>query len=158
MAITDRNLAAGTKLVARYKKQAYVCEVVQTEEGLRYRVDGKDHKSPSAAGSAVMGGAACNGWRFWSLEGEATEPTTQTEQPAEAAKPRVAKVIRKLPNQKGAPEGHERWYCNACADGFLVPTGETPNACPKGHRAKPNGDGEVATTTDGGQLEGEATE
>ena len=71
MAIENRELAPGTKLVARYKGQVYTAEVVQTDEGVRYRLeDGKDYKSPSSAGSAVMGGNATNGWRFWSLQGE----------------------------------------------------------------------------------------
>jgi hypothetical protein len=38
-------------------------EVVKTDDGIRYRLDdGRKFKSPSAAGSAVMGGKACNGW------------------------------------------------------------------------------------------------
>ena len=53
MSIEDRNLAAGTKLVARYKGKEYTAEVVETEEGLRYRLeDGKEFKSLSSAGSA----------------------------------------------------------------------------------------------------------
>jgi len=36
---------------------------VKTDDGIRYRLDdGRKFKSPSAAGSAVMGGKACNGW------------------------------------------------------------------------------------------------
>ncbi len=38
MAIEDRNLAVGTKLVARNKKQVFTCEGVQTDEGVRYRL------------------------------------------------------------------------------------------------------------------------
>jgi len=72
MSIEDRGLEPGTKLVGRYKGQEHTAEVVETKEGIRYRLeDGREFKSPSAAGSAVMGGKACNGWRFWSLaEGE----------------------------------------------------------------------------------------
>jgi hypothetical protein len=44
------------------------CEVVKTEEGLRFRLDdGTEHRSPSSAGKAAMSGVACNGWRFWSV-------------------------------------------------------------------------------------------
>ena len=65
--IENRELAAGTRLVARFKKEARTCEVVETADGLRYRLDdGSEHKSPSSAGKAVTGGA-CNGWRFWSI-------------------------------------------------------------------------------------------
>jgi hypothetical protein len=39
MSIEDRNLKPGTKLVARYKGKEYTAEVVQTEEGLRYRLE-----------------------------------------------------------------------------------------------------------------------
>jgi hypothetical protein len=72
MAIAERRLAPGTVLEARYKGRIYRCEVVSGEGGVRYRLeDGRECASPSAAGSAVMGGKACNGWRFWSLAGEA---------------------------------------------------------------------------------------
>ena len=70
MNIENRELTAGTKLVARYKKQEHTCEVVEVDGAIRYRLaDGREFKSPSSAGSAVMGGTACNGWRFWSVAG-----------------------------------------------------------------------------------------
>ena len=81
MSIEDRNLKPGTVLVARYKKRDHRCDVVKGE-GSRvvYRLeDGQEFKSPSAAGSAVMGGVACNGWRFWSLEGDLPEPKAATK-------------------------------------------------------------------------------
>ena len=86
MALVDRNLRVGTKLVARYKKVAYHAEVVAGEEGkVRYRLeDGREFKSPSAAGSAVMGGNACNGWAFWSLAGAETAPTLAQDAPTVA--------------------------------------------------------------------------
>jgi len=74
MAITDRDLSEGTRLVARYKKQTFVCTVEKEAIGGKLAFvleDGRRFKSPSAAGSAVMGNIACNGWRFWSVEGEA---------------------------------------------------------------------------------------
>jgi len=62
-------LGVGTKLVARYKGVEHTVEVVSNEDGKpRYRLaDGREFKSPSAAGSAVMNGQAANGWRFWSV-------------------------------------------------------------------------------------------
>ena len=39
MPIENRNLEPGTKLVGRYKGQTYQAEVVQTEEGIRYRLE-----------------------------------------------------------------------------------------------------------------------
>ncbi len=69
MTITDRSLKPGTRLTATYKKKVYAAEVIAgKEDGIRYRLaDGREFASPSAAGRAVMGGVACNGWRFWSL-------------------------------------------------------------------------------------------
>ena len=127
MAIEDRNLKAGTKLVARYKGQEHTAEVVKTEEGLRYRLkDGREFKSPSSAGSAVMGGSACNGWRFWSVAG------------AEAAKP---KAVKKAEKKAKANPGNGlitrledgRWFCSACQEPFEAPAGVEPQGCPQGH-------------------------
>jgi Restriction Enzyme Adenine Methylase Associated len=74
MPITDRNLTPGTILTARYKKQVFTCTLVPTDDGPRYELeDGKRFKSPSAAGSQVMNGTACNGWAFWSLKGDEPE-------------------------------------------------------------------------------------
>ena len=61
MPIDNRDLAAGTRLVARYKGKEHACEVVQTEQGIAYRLDGKDFNSPSSAGREVTGGVAVNG-------------------------------------------------------------------------------------------------
>jgi hypothetical protein len=68
MSIKDRNLKPGTHLTGRYHKQSYSCEVIEGEEGkLRYRLaDGREFKSPSAAGMAITG-HACDGWVFWSV-------------------------------------------------------------------------------------------
>ncbi len=92
MALSNRNLEPGTVLAARYKKQGYRCEVVAGEDGKpRYRLaDGREYGTPSAAASAVMGGTAANGWRFWSLEGdlpEASEPKAKRAKAAPKAKP-----------------------------------------------------------------------
>ena len=62
MPIENRNLEPGTRLVARYKKEDRTCEVVETPDGLRYRLDnGTEHKSPSSAGKAAT--AARISWR-----------------------------------------------------------------------------------------------
>ena len=124
MAIEDRNLKAGTKLVARYKGKDYTCQVVKKSEGdgVLYVLDGPIgsafYKSPSAAGSAVMGGNACNGWRFWSLEGQEPAPKAKAKE-AEAA------GFRRIP-------GGRAW-CNGCAAAFKVKAGTTPPTCPEGH-------------------------
>ncbi len=130
MPIENRNLAAGTRLVARYKKEVHTLEVVQTEERLRYRLaDGREFKSPSAAGSAVMGGTACNGWRFWSLEGtepparekkakEPKQPKTRAER-QEAAMPKIAKRRRaRKGNGVKVNEGLDAFRCETCGAEF----------------------------------------
>jgi hypothetical protein len=167
MPIENRNLVAGTKLTARYKKQLYTCQVVEGEGGkLRYRLeDGREFKSPSAAGMAITG-HACDGWVFWSVETAQTNPEVQqaevnqteviqtetkqepvaveaaqvvvAEGPVQAPSrqaPKGRKRIFKQPNQMGVPEGMTRWYCYDCSSGFNVPTGQKPEACPQGHAA-----------------------
>ena len=48
MPLENRNLEPGTTLVARYKKAERICEVVQTDDGVRFRLDdGTEHRSPS---------------------------------------------------------------------------------------------------------------
>jgi hypothetical protein len=116
--LRDR-LEAGTRLVARYKGADYVAEVVAGAEGKpRYRLaDGQEFKSPSAAGSAVMGGIACNGWHFWSLEGEATaaatKPTTRAVQPNTAPTPTVAGTGQDADTAKARPR------CTRCGKQFV---------------------------------------
>src|SRR5438132_12203531 len=91
--IEDRDLKVGTVLTARYKKQDRTCEVVETPDGVRYRLDdGTEHKSPSSAGKAAMDGVACNGWRFWSVQGsEPARRKPNAEKPAKSAKAKPAK-------------------------------------------------------------------
>jgi hypothetical protein len=86
-------LEPGTVLVARYKGAEHRAEVVGGEDGKTlYRLaDGREFKSPSSAGSAVMGGVACNGWRFWSLQGD-TPTTGAKPTPVKARKPRKPKA------------------------------------------------------------------
>jgi hypothetical protein len=133
--IENRDLAAGTRLVARYKKQEHTATVVEGEEGgLRYRLeDGREFKSPSAAGSAVMGGVACNGWRFWSLAGEAepAPPKKQRKAPKPATK---SQGFQRLPNGEGAPEETAKFFCDGCMEAFEAPVGDEPATCPKGHQ------------------------
>ena len=148
MPIENRNLTPGTKLAARYHKQSYICEVVEGEGGkLRYRItDGREFKSPSAAGMAITG-HACDGWKFWSLQTEETTPVVETEtkeQPAEQT-PEPAQTAAKtdskktgvflVPNQKGVPEGQIRWFCRECGKSFMASAVEIPGVCPAKHQA-----------------------
>jgi hypothetical protein len=141
MPIENRNLEIRTRLVATYKKQAYVCTVEAGEEGKTvFALDGKTYSSPSAAGSAVMGGVACNGWRFWSIEGQ---ETPKTEKPAKregkAKTERAAKPKRERKQRARAFKLFERmddgrFWCNGCMAPFDSEA-EKPEACPQGHRA-----------------------
>jgi hypothetical protein len=130
--IENRNLEPGTVLTARYKKEDRTCEVVQTDEGLRYKLDdGTEHKSPSSAGKAAMGGVACNGWRFWSVQGTEQpkrEPKAKAGKPAKeaaakkpakakaTAKPKTAKP-KKSKAMRTAANG-ESYGCGVCPETF----------------------------------------
>ena len=155
MPIENRNLTKGTKLVGRYHKESYTCEVVETEGKLKYRLqDGREFKSPSAAGMAITG-HACDGWVFWSVQTEEKVPATNTEnqEPAPAAEtkqtvpvtetaPNATKTDHKktgvflVPNQKGVPEGQIRWFCRDCGKSFITSAVEIPGVCPAKHQAK----------------------
>jgi hypothetical protein len=100
-----KQLAAGMRLVASYRKETHTAEVIEGEEGkLRFRLaDGREFTSPSAAGAAVMGGIACNGWRFWSLStDEAEEP-----KPAPAKQPRASRAKKAKPAPEAEAETTE---------------------------------------------------
>ena len=115
MAIENRNLEPGTKLIAKYKKEEYRAEVVAGDEGkVKYRLtDGREFKSPSAAGTAITS-KACNGWAFWSVDpgdppGEPEEPETQESQSEDSAGPEAEEPpssagFRRVPNQRGVGE------------------------------------------------------
>lgn len=136
MPIEDRNLAPGTVLVAHYKKEMVTCTLVEREEGARYELeDGRRFKSPSAAGSAVMKGIACNGWMFWSLQGDEPDVVERPSlpKPPRSAKVRAVQQVKKVRKQEGVAEGQVRWYCSACQEGFLVQADTTPEICPRGH-------------------------
>ena len=61
-----------------------------------------------------MGGKVANGWRFWSLDGEAPAAEPAAEKPkAKQANGKNGKLISRTPNQKGLAEGQTRWFCNA---------------------------------------------
>ena len=144
MPIENRELAAGTRLVARYKKQDRACEVVETAEGVRYQLDdGTEHRSPSSAGKAVTGGS-CNGWVFWSVEDTEKpkrEPKPKAEKPKEepAAKPaksnvppkKGAKTKRTKPKKSKAMRAAaigDSYGCGACGESFPTMKAATAHA------------------------------
>ena len=137
MAIEDRNLTVGTRLVASYRKQAHACMVEKAEEGdgkVFVLEDGRKFKSASAAASAVMGGKAVNGWRFWSVQGTKPKAKEGGEKPETQAS-KSKRLVYRVPNQKGIAEGQSRWFCRACMKGFVIGGDRQPEACPAGHRA-----------------------
>ena len=131
MTIENRNLKPGTVLVAVYpargpKHKEYHCEVVAGEEGkVAYRLkDGRKFTSPSAAGTAVMGGTACNGWRFWSPVGEEPKPKRTSKKGGNPGKGKNGLIER-------LEDG--RFFCSACMEPFDAPEGVEPLGCPQGH-------------------------
>src|SRR5438105_1966929 len=141
MAIEDRDLKVGTGLVARYKNQDRTCDVVETPDGVRYRLDdGTEHRSPSSAGKAAMGGVACNGWRFWSVQGSAParrEPEPKAEKVVKSPKDKPAKKATKSKKhaakkpqgkaQRAASKG-DSYGCGACGETFPTMKAATKHA------------------------------
>ncbi len=91
MAIRNRNLEAGTKLISKYKKEEHRAEVIAGEgDKIMYRLnDGREFKSPSGAGTAITG-KSCNGWDFWSVEPDSRE--TDPQEPGSSLGEDVASV------------------------------------------------------------------
>ena len=141
MAIEDRNLTVGTRLAANYRRQAHACMVEKAEEGggIRFVLeDGRKFKSPSSAASAVMGGKAVNGWRFWSVQGTKPQAQEGREKPeTQASKPK--RLVYRVPNQKGIAEGQSRWFCRACMKGFVEDGDGQPEVCRKATVASRSG-------------------
>ena len=135
MVIENRDLAAGTKLVARYRGQEHSVLVVGDKEiGLGFELDnGTIYKSLSSAGKAVMNGMAVNGWRFWCQEGEVPSAKTVKPTKVSAVSPPKVQQIRRTRSQKGVPEGQVSWSCASCMATFPVEGDATPDACPDGH-------------------------
>lgn len=139
MPIENRNLEAGTVLTARYKKQDRTCEVVETAEGLRYRLDdGTEHKSPSSAGKAAMDGVACNGWRFWSVEGTEKprrEPKAKVEKVAKAEKPAKTKAPTKKAGKGKGKKTAKKKVARAATKGDSYGCGVCPETFPTQKKA-----------------------
>ena len=121
-------LQPGTKLVATYKGTERRAEVIAGEDGkVRFRLDdGREFKSPSSAGSAVMDGRACNGWRFFSIEDGQPKAAAKTpERPKGQQKPvqRAAKTTKAPPKRAKAAAKPAARVEPESAD---EPTHETP--------------------------------
>ena len=108
---------------------------------IKYRLsDGREFKSPSAAGTAITS-KACNGWAFWSVDtGSAqTEPPETSEEHGEDSEDgenpeqTPAAGFRRVPNQKGIEEAQVRLYCDACQKSFTTQIDQQPETCPESH-------------------------
>ena len=134
MAIEDRNLTVGTRLVANYRKQAHACMVEKVEEGggiLFVLEDGRKFKSASSAASALMGGKAVNGWRFWSVQSTEAEGTMEGGEKPETQAAKSKRLVYRVPNQKGIAGGLEPLVLSGLHEGLrrskvIV----QPEACP----------------------------
>jgi hypothetical protein len=138
MPLENRNPEPGTVLVARYKGKERTCEVVQTDDGLRYRLDdGTEHRSPSSAGKAAMNGVACNGWRFWSLQGD-LKPAKEKKAKATKAATKKAPAKKSKPAKKGGKQPGKKkaarmaaggsYGCGACGQEFPTMKAATEHA------------------------------
>ena len=136
MPIENRNMEPGTVLTARHKKEDRSCEVVETTDGLRYRLDdGTVHRSPSAAGKAVTG-FACNGWVFWSIVGmekPKREPKAKVENPPKTKKePAAKKCAKKTMSAKKATSARmasdTSYCCGVCPETFPTLSEATEHA------------------------------
>lgn len=146
MVVENRNLAVGTVLTVTYKKAKHRCLVVKTDKGLGFELaSGEIYASPSSAGKAITGRVSCDGWKFWSVAdgtppidppsetADAKIPDSPASRPSSAAGRKMLRNIRKMPNQKGVPEGSTKFWCSACMKGFLVEGTATPETCSEGH-------------------------
>ena len=86
--------------------------------GIRFVLeDGRKFKSASAAASAVMGGKAVNGWRFWSVQ--SAEPKAQEggEKPETQAS-KSKRLVYRVPNQEGDSGGSEPLVLSGLHEGL----------------------------------------
>ena len=130
-------LTVGARLVASYRRQAHACMVEKADEGggiLFVLQDSRKFKSASAAASAVMGGKAVNGWRFWSVQGTKPQGKEGGREKPETQAAKSKRLVYRIPNQKGIAEGQSRWFCRACMKGFVIGGDRQPEACPAGYR------------------------
>jgi hypothetical protein len=122
MAIENRELTAGTRLVARYRGKEHTCEVVRSKDGLRYRLkDGKEFNSPSSAGMQITSGIAVNGWRFWSVKGDLKARPAKGERSTKSPTKKSAKSKGKKTAQKKvarATATGDSYGCGACGQTF----------------------------------------
>jgi hypothetical protein len=141
MAITDRNLSVGTELSARFKGTTYTAEFVETEGARLYRLsDGREFKSPSAAGTAITG-KACNGWAFWSV-GDGSD----AKQPAKSKEDDSGSTITPAPKPGARRRGRKAQETRDDAPPATEPD-DQPMTMPRVWRRSPASPPRPRTTT-----------
>ena len=126
MAIENRDLPAGTRLEATYKKVRYICTVEAGEDGKLAFVleDGRRFTSPSSAATAIIKGAA-NGWRFWSVEGATPAADAAQSAPKERKAGGTRSRAKKAAPDAPQPEAGDYLIDS---DGRPINENETPAA------------------------------
>lgn len=135
MAITSRMLKPGERLAANYREQTHYVDVVEYEgNGMAFRLETGDvFTSLSAAGSHVMGGISCNGWRFWSRVDDLRPPRQLAGRPAPATqrpKPQPNRNLRPIPSVSATTPA---WWCSICLAPFTHQEPGAPGQCLAGH-------------------------
>lgn len=109
MPIDNRTLTPRDKFVATYKKQTYRVQYHPANDEKRPFVQvlplvmpAPRFRTLSDAGKAIMGGIACNGWRFFSRD----DGSARTAAPKEPKTPRVpTRATRPTPIGRAKREG-----------------------------------------------------
>lgn len=147
MALTNRMLQRGERLAANYRGRTHYVEVVESDgNGNAFRLDTGDvFTSLSAAGSLVMGGISCNGWRFWSRVDDLRPPRHVAGRPAPAIqrpRPQPNRNLRPIPSVSGKAPA---WWCSTCLAPFAHQEPGAPSQCPEGHPERTTTQVEVAS-------------
>ena len=111
--IADRNVKPGEVFIAKYKGETYRLTALDGGDGkigFSLEGDANVYQSLSKAGSAVMNGIACNGWRFWTREGDtpAAESAPPADKPKRASKPKGEPKTEAAPTKSYADCTDER--------------------------------------------------
>lgn len=135
MALTNRMLQPGERLAANYRGRTHYVDVVESGgSGVAFRLDTGDvFTSISAAGSHIMGGISCNGWRFWSRVDDLRPPRQVAGRPAPVAhrpKPQPNRNLRPMPSGSATTP---TWWCSSCLAPFTRQQSGSPVECPEGH-------------------------
>lgn len=127
--IEDRTrVADGTRLVATWKGTTYTATCHADDKGkIRVTVDGfpEEFGSLSNAGGHITDPSPCNGWNFWSIEGD----------PVVEKAPRGRRATPAAPSEDGVADAPKRGRAKKTDGDAATPT--TP-ATPRPKSVKPN--------------------